>query len=272
MFTRALLTTCALIALAAYTTYHFTLRSHPNDVAAYHKLVQESTELRTRHALAEQPARQDRQGVQKDIWSQNETRHYQIQSEHSTLTLTQKKDKIEAIENLKRLHCSFGSDTLTADDGIYIFPSHQFTAQNNCRIVHNDNYIDGTAIYSDLSQEIITYDNPQGYFAPFNFTACSLIWYKKEGKLLLEGNVRLNGTLQDKPSYAIADTVTYHPIDKTILLSSQHKVLFWQDGLSLSATSVRIREDQTVEGHGNVHFAFDLEEQNSINELFKQYL
>lgn len=306
MFKRAFFASCTLIAIAGFATYWFNIRTRPHDISAYHKLIQESTELRTRHALEEQPAYQKRQGVQKDIWSQDETRHFQIQSEHSELTLSQKKDKIEATEQLKQIHCSIENDTLTADEGIYTFPSHQFTAQNNCRLAQNENHIDGTRIHFDLIQEIVTYENPKGHFAPLNFTAKSLIWHKKEGKLyltdhvtieqpdhftliadrgdltlnqfqptllVLEGNVRLISTcIQDKESYAVADTLTYHPIEKTLLLSSDRKVLFWQEGLSLSASEVLIRQDQTVEGHGDVHFAFDLEEQNYIDELFKQYL
>lgn len=278
----------------------------PGDPAIYHKLVQESTELRTRRALEEEPAHQKRQGLQKDIWSQNETRHFQVQSEHSELTLSQKKDKIEAIEQLRQIRCIIDNEELTADEGIYQYPSHQFTAQNNCRIAQNENYIDGTRIHFDLAQEIVTYEHPKGYLAPFHFSASRLIWHKKEGKLYLtdrvtieqpdrttlfadqgnlaldqfhllqltlEGNVRLLSTqIQGKESHAVADTLTYNPLDKTILLSAVRKVLFWQEGLSLSASEVLIRPDHTVEGHGDVHFAFDLDEQNYIDQLFKQYL
>ncbi|HSX11761.1 MAG TPA: hypothetical protein VLF94_08610 [Chlamydiales bacterium] len=305
-YSRACFASLALIAIATFATYWFHIRTRPCDVSAYHKLVQESTELRTRRALEEQPAHQTRQGVQKDIWTQNETRHFQIQSAHSELTLTQKKDKVEAVEQLQQIQCALENDTLTADDGTYTFPSHQFTAQNNCRIAQNGQYIDGTRIHFNLAQEIVTYENPKGHIAPFDFTAHSLIWHKRIGKLyltdkvtiqqpnhfkiladrgeltldqfqplllVLEGNVRLISTrIQDKESYAVADTLTYHPTDKTILLSSDRKVLFWQNGLSLSASEVLIRQDQTIEGHGDVHFAFDLEEQNFIDELFKQYL
>ena len=92
-------------------------------------------------------------------------------------------------------------------------------------------------------------------------------------KLTLEGNVRLVAAkLEGKESFALAEKVVYDPIEKTLLFSSTKKVLFWQEGLSLSAQEVLIKKDQTVEGKGDVHFCFDLEEKNSIEQLFKQYL
>lgn len=306
MYQRAFVFSCALIALAAFAIYSLSVRVKPSDIPAYHKLVQESAELHTRRALEEEPAHQKRQGVQKDIWSQEETRHFQIQSEHSELILAQQKEKVEAVEQLQQIRCAIGDEILTADEGIYTYPSHQFTAQNNCRIAHSENHIDGTRIHFDLTQEIVTYENPKGYLAPFHFTADKLIWHKKEGKLYLtnrvtieqpdhttlladrgdltlnqlqpllltlEGNVRLiSHHIEDKGSYAAADTLIYHPLEKTILLTADRKVLFWQEGLALSATEVLIRPDHTVEGHGDVHFTFDLAEQNYIDELFKQYL
>lgn len=302
----------AVIGLSALAIYWVHIRMRPEDVTAYHKLIQESTELRTRHALEEKPAHQKRHGVQKDIWSQDETRHFQIQSAHSELILSQKKDKTEAIEELKEIRCSIKDGfTLIADEGLYTFPSHQFIAQKNCHLVQDQNQIDGTRIHLDLAQEVVTYENPKGHLAsgPLNFTADKLIWHKREGKLylidrvtieqpeqftllakrgtltldelqptllLLQGNVRLiSSRIQGKESYAVADALTYDPAEKTFLFTADRKVLFWQEGLALSASEVLIRQihqDQTVEGHGDVHFTFDLEEQNSIDELFKQYL
>lgn len=306
MYKRAFLASLTLIVLAAFATYWFNIRIRQQDISAYHKLIQESTELRTRRALEEEPAHQKRQGVQKDLWSQNETRHLQIQSEHSELVLTQEKDKVEAIEQLKHIRCSIENDTLTADDGMFTFSSQEFTTQNNCHLAQQENYVDGTRIHFNLAQETVTYENPKGYIAPFHFTAQSLVWYKKEGKLVLldhvtveqpgkftllanrgdltfdqlqptqlvlVGNVRFMSTyIQDKESYATADTLTYHPIEKHLLLSADRKVLFWQEGLTLSASEVLIRQDRTIEGHGDVHFVFDLEEQNYIDELFHNFL
>lgn len=298
----------ALAIISATAVYWFNVRIRPDDILAYNKLLQESTELRARKALQEQPAHQYREGVQKDIWSQNETRHFKIQSENSELTLSQKSDHVEVIEELKNIQCSVQDDfTLTAEEGIYTFPSHQFIAKKNCHLTQQKNIIDGTKILLDLDKEIVTYENPKGHLSQgLDFTAKSLIWHKKTGKLYLtdqvsieqpgqftliadsgtltldefqpsllylEGNVALvSSRIQDKMSHAIADTLTYDPKEKTLLFSGTKKVLFWQDGLRISAAEVLIRQNQTVEGKGDVHFTFDLEEQNYIDKFFKQYL
>jgi lipopolysaccharide export system protein LptA len=296
-----------LIFFVSCVIYHYHIPLRPEDIIAYERLVQESTELRTKRALEEKPAQQQRQGVRKDIWSHDEITHLQIESEHSELILTQKKDKTEIIEELQKIRCAVENDfTLTADEGIYAYPSHQFIAQKNCHLTQNENHIDGTRIHLDLASEIVTYENPKGTCGTLNFTAKQLIWKKKEGKLyltdhvtidqpdqftlladegvltlnqlhpaelILKGNVRLlSSRIQDKNSYAIADTLIYDPILKTLLFTADKKVLFWQEGLSLSANQIFIRSDQTVEGRGDVHFTFDLEEQNFIDKLFKQYL
>lgn len=72
---------------------------------------------------------------------------------------------------------------------------------------------------------------------------------------------------------AIADTITYNPMDKTVLLSTEapKKVLFWQEGLRMSAPEVLLHQDR-IQGLGNVHFTFTLEEQNAIDNLFGKYL
>lgn len=93
------------------------------------------------------------------------------------------------------------------------------------------------------------------------FTAqnCHLVFFKMPDKTY-------NGA-------AIADTVTYNPIAKTILLSTAapKKVLFWQEGLRMSAPEVLLQHD-TVHGIGHVHFTFTLEEQNSLDKLLEKYL
>lgn len=299
----------ALAALFAILIYWFYVRIRPEDPANFEKLVQESFELRTRRALEQEPAHQKRQEVQKDIWTQNESRHFQIQSQGSDLTISQKKDKIEVIERLQNVRCHIQNEfTLTADEGIYTFPSHQFIAEKNCKLVQNQNWMNGERIQFDLIEETVSYENPQGHLAsgPIDFSAKRLFWDKRANQLyllddveicqpgaftllayhgtvaleelkptliILEGNVRLiSSRIQDKESFAVADTLTYNPVDKTLLFSAKKRVLFWQEGLTLSAFEVLIRQDQTVEGHGDVHFTFNLEEQNTIDEFFKQYL
>ena len=300
----------ALIGLSAFALYWFHLRTCPEDLISYETLALESAQLRTRRAFEETPAHQKRRGVQKDIWSQDRATHFQIRSDHSTLTLWQKKEKVEAVELLGKTHCSTNSGhILTADEGIYAFPSHQFILQKNCHLFQNGNEIAGSRIHFDLTHEVAIYEDPRGRLTPEDplyFTSKQLIWHKKEGTLtltrpvtldrpdqftltanrgtltldklepnllVLDGNVRLlSSRIQDKESHALADTLTYDPHEKTILLSSAKKVLFWHEGLSLSADEVLIRPDQTVEGRGDVHGSFDLEEQHSIDSFFDPYL
>jgi lipopolysaccharide export system protein LptA len=298
-----------LIALASTAIYWCFIRIDEKDPAEYTKLMRESFEMRTHNALEKEPAFQKRHGVQKDIWTENETRRYQIQSEHSDLSLLQKKDKTEATERLEKIICHLpGEITLTADEGIFQHPSEQFIAKKNCHLTQNENFIDGDEIHLDLAQEIVTYKHPKGRLSsgPLHFQAEDLLWNKKENKLylthqvtieepgefilrgergtltldqfepkllVLEGRVRLiSSQVQNKESFAVAQSLTYNPIEKTLLFSSPRRVLFWQEGLTLSASEVLIRHDHTVEGRGDVHFTFDLEEQNFINEFFNNYL
>lgn len=98
--------------------------------------------------------------------------------------------------------------------------------------------------------------------------------------LHLKGNVLLHSTrIKEKESFASADSLLYRTREKTLTLSSipPKKVLFWQDGLSLSASEVQIKQDpeteeETIEGFGDVHFTFDLEEQNFIKKFIANYL
>ena len=93
---------------------------------------------------------------------------------------------------------------------------------------------------------------------------------------VLEGNIRLiSSQFQGKETYAIAETATYSPQENLLTLhsSSQRKVLFWQDGFTFTAPEVHIRKDlETVQGVGDIHFTFDLDEQNYFEQIFSKYL
>lgn len=143
MFNRPLFAFISLIGVVVFLAYWFHVRITPDIAPVYRKLVQESAELRSRHALERHPALQKREGVQKDIWAVNgsERLHFRLKSRHSELALTQKKDKVEAIEFLQDIDCWVQDEvdraaslqqirTLTAEEGIYYFPSHKFIAQH----------------------------------------------------------------------------------------------------------------------------------------------
>jgi|GEM_PF-3287767 len=85
--------------------------------------------------------------------------------------------------------------------------------------------------------------------------------------------------LEDKPSFALADTLVLYPFSQTLVLASTSpkRVLFWQEGFSLSAPEVHLHKNpithqESVEGKGDVHFSFDSEEKNLIQELLSKYL
>lgn len=250
----------------------------PEDAVTYNQLMQESTQIRDRRTFGDQPAHQMREGVQKKIWSQNETFHIQIDSEFSDLSLSQNKSQITAVETLKNIRVQFPDEMiLIADVGTYTFPAHQFIAHHNCHLTQAGSSIHGEKVHFDLANENITCENPIGHFTDgLNFTANQLTWNKKENKLYLNGEVHLvSSRIQEKESFAIADKLIYNLVDKTILLTSDKKVLFWQEGLALSAPEVIVHRDkpeETIEGFGDVHFSFTIDEQNAIDELFKSYL
>lgn len=305
MFLRVLAIILPLFCITCWYTVPLT----PKDEEHFNKLVQESLELRTKHALEEKPAHQFREHVQKDIWTQDETRHFLIQSQQSDLTIYQNREKTEAVERLQMIHGKIDDDlTLSADLGIYTFPSHQFIAEKNCLLSQNQNTIHGSRIHLDLIKEMVSLENPQGHLTAgsIHFEAKRLVWDKKQEKLYLyedvkieqedqftilandgvleldaltpirmtlQNNVRLIASkIQDKESFAVGDSLSYNTSDETFLFEAKKRVLFWQEGFTLSAPKIMIHKDQTVQGIGDIHFSFDMEEQNYFDNLFKQYL
>ncbi len=93
------------------------------------------------------------------------------------------------------------------------------------------------------------------------------------------GNVQLHGYIEDKESFALAETLHYFPKERKMLLSSEapSRVLFWQNDLQLAAPQIQIAPDSstsliTVQGIGDVHFSFDLNEENAIQEFLRCFL
>jgi hypothetical protein len=160
MFQRALLISFLLLASALMAIYIFFIRLQPIDSVSYRNLVQTSAELRARKALEREPIHQLRQGVQKDIWTFHDKKRLQLRlkSETSHLHLTQKKGKMEAVENLQNIECLIQEAIhptqqirrFVAKEGIYHFPSHQFLTD----VVDLSFYqIPGTELPLSLEQE-----------------------------------------------------------------------------------------------------------------------
>jgi lipopolysaccharide export system protein LptA len=93
-------------------------------------------------------------------------------------------------------------------------------------------------------------------------------------------NVRMfSNQIQNKESFAVADKIQFFPEDQrmTLTATSPKRVLFWQEGVSLSAPEIHIQKDPAtkepfVQGKGDVHFTFTLEEKNIIDQFISKYL
>lgn len=275
MFRLAVYSTLLCIAIAATAAYHWHVEIHPYDAEEYVKLVKESVELRSKKALEQQPAHQSRHRVQKDIWTLRGTEriHCRLQSARSELEITQKKGKLEAVEHLEDICCCVQDEVhaneqqvrmLKAETGTSYFPSYRFGTQNV-----------EIACYRLPGTEMPT--SVEG-LQPFLAGSAQEANFMEE--FSLQGNVRLVSTeLQGQKSFAVSDRVVYHPQTQSVVLSCfpSNRVLFWKDGLSLSASEVEIRRDpktgvDQVHGLGDVRCCFSAEEKDFLEQLFEKYL
>lgn len=267
----------ALVLLSLFSVYWLHIRLTPEDISAYEKLLLDTSRIRERRVLKDKIARQERFQTKKDLWIENETKKITIESKSSSLALSQEKNHVAIVETFSHLAAQLPEGyTLFADKGTYRFPAHQFTAEENCLLTQGESRISADKMHFDLAKQTISCSLPEGELAEgLKFSGKTLTWDKKENKLYLDQEVRLISKDRGKQSFAIADRLVYNLSDETILLSSQEKVLFWQEGLRLSASEVLIhrnKEEETVKGKGDVHFCFTMEEQSLIDEIFKQYL
>jgi len=282
------LSSLILVACTA-AVFWFHGRLRPEDALKYQKLVQESRDLHSKQSLEQHPAHQTREDVQKDIWTlrNGKRAHFQLKSQGSELTIRQSKDKFEAIEQLQHLESFLQNDDiryLLAKEGTYFYPSHRFLAKettfSSYRQASELPFLQGTAreaVFEATDETpTITAHGVQGIFDAMHCEADEMNWLNEN--LSLSGNVRLlSAKIQGKETFALADKLIYNPRDKTLLLSSEKRVLFWQEGSCLSASAIRIHRDpvtqlDSIEGVGDVHFAFDLEEENAIQQLLGKYL
>ncbi len=129
-----------LFVIATAAAFYYFGRLHESDLPEYETLVRESAELRSKSALEQEPARQFRTAVQKDIWTlqAQERLHYRLKSLSSDLTIRQIKGKIDAVEQLQNIECCMQEEIdqdnqqiryLFAAEGAYFFPSHRFAAE-----------------------------------------------------------------------------------------------------------------------------------------------
>lgn len=99
-------------------------------------------------------------------------------------------------------------------------------------------------------------------------------------QIALYGSVRMiSSHIEGKESFAAADSFVYNLPEQTATLfceTPSKKVLFWQEGLHLSAAEIKISPSPegglgAIEGLGDVRFSFNLEEQDFIQNLIGKY-
>ena len=143
MFKKTLLLASLVITAYALGIYLFAIHVRAEDESTYHELIDESINLRSKHAFENNPAIQYRSGVQKDIWALegSERNHIRLVSRDSELTIRQKRGKFEADETLHTIDCWMQEEidrlqniqqvrSIQATEGLYAFPAHEFIAQN----------------------------------------------------------------------------------------------------------------------------------------------
>ena len=131
----ALASTVLFIAFAT-AIYYGQIRPTPTDKKNYELLLVKSKENRSKQSIKTHPVEQLRKGVLKEIWTpKNGTRILvRLKSENSQLTIQQKNNKLDLVEQLHNLECAMEDENttelriLTSAAGTYLFPSHEFHA------------------------------------------------------------------------------------------------------------------------------------------------
>ena len=257
MFRRTAAIFCVLLFFFALLIYRQFVAVGEKELASYKELMQESLELKSKHALEKEPAKEIRSHVQKDIWTGKDQKksHIQIISEHSELILSQQGRSLEAYETFHNMKGCAERQTdsspmyrIESEEGFYRFPSDQLIAKK-VKVFTEDHF------YLEADQaEIVDANLP----------------------LQLEGNVRLrSSSWQGKETYALASKATYCPKERLFILlgSTEQHVLCWQDGATFAAKELHIQQDaKTVEGAGDIRFSFNMEEKNYFESIFSRYL
>jgi hypothetical protein len=272
--------------------YIFNIRIHRSDLLFYRKLVQESLDLHGTSSLEKSPVKQKRGKVRKDIWriKDGQRVHACIVSNSSDVTLREKKKEIEATEILSNVEAWVDSENevrhFSAAKAIFHFPSCLVTANDltadfgdiRCKGLEA-NWEKDTLQFFGAFQLItpkgilfsekatLTRDghfltlSPQGKFEDKETVFSAEIGRAEfdPKKLLpqtfiLEGNVKIASNMDEKESFAEADSATYHVDDKKLTLQSnpETQVFFRQGGLEINAPTVYVQD--TIQGSGGINY------------------
>ncbi len=208
---------------------------------------------------------------------------------------------------------AFGGYAIYNVGSLALYPE---TANTYCRLEELDHKIDAHEIHFDLAKETIFCLHSKGTLnleKPLLFSCEELLWEKGQEMISLKQNVKINQenkftidadlakmtlenhtprlleiandvrffspSIQNKDTFALADTIFMNLENQTLILTSKapRRVLFWQDGVNLSAPEIQIHKDpvtneEVIQGKGDVHFTFSTEEKNIIDQFISKYL
>jgi hypothetical protein len=295
MFRKCLSGLAILIATAA--VLFLNVRIQQSDVLFYRNLVQESIDLHGSSSLERSPVKQTRENVRKDIWrvEGNERVHTCIVSEHSEVTLNQKKGKVDVVEILSGVEAWVDSEEgvrhFSAGSSTYHFPLSVVTANEltadfgdmRCKANVAEWAKETLQLFGDFQlsspkgilygeRGTLTRDGSFSCFFPFGefetqktLFSADVGWAEFEPNkflpqmLILEGDVNIASNREEKESFAKADLATYRIADKKITLQScpDGHVFFKQGGLEINAPTVYIQE--SIETLGDVRCHYSLE-------------
>lgn len=168
-----------------------------------------------------------------------------------------------------------GGSAIYSQNKLTLYPS---ASKSHCQIKQNENWIQAEKILFDLLQMELICLSSKGYIAEkaLFFSADSLKLSLSKNfhpqLVMLEGKVALHGLYQNKKSFCLAEAASYKIDEKEWLLTAEpeKKVLFWQDGLELSAPKLRITD--TIEGIGDIRFILNTEQKHQLLQIFSRYL
>ncbi|HSX13051.1 MAG TPA: hypothetical protein VLE96_01340 [Chlamydiales bacterium] len=226
----------------------------------------------------------------------------------SRIALCEIQDKKQQIEFFKEIviETLFGAKA-TGDKAIYLadhlrlYPEKPNTF---CHLYYLDNCLQSNEIDFDLKNETIHCTHSEGTFQntllfrskhlniqkdamvlsenvhleqknafSIDSDSCSMTLDEESAsRIEINHNVRFYSP-QENETFAVADTMIYYPKEQTLILSAiaPKRVLFWQQGVRLSAPEIHIHQQQ-FEGKGDVRFTFNLEEQGMIDHHISKYL
>ena len=226
-------------------------------------------------------ARQVRSQVSKDFWvsgSAGRTRAT-IGGIESTLNLVMRGGKIEGVERLVNVDSKTSQGHhFTANEGIYFYPSNHFWAIN--ATLECEGLLKGRAQKIEMSltgSHLLCSGGVELDAQKERLHVAAETGSVVFGKELLLSEMHCQGSVQLKrdDTFALAKQFDYFAEKDLAILSCPlpERVLFWQQSARLSAPEVRMKLDSgKVEGLGDVHCSFDLEEQNLFDAIFAKYL